>query len=103
MSMNIRTIGSNTEKKIFIAHCKPLTRYGLLSGEERNQKNRLLLLGDTGSGSLENINICIANFIKNNIQLPATQHLLASVNSNSMATCFDRLFGCRQTSTLHKR
>jgi len=76
---------------------------GCWSGEKWKHENRLSLLGDTGCGNLGNINNCVVNLIKNSIQLPATQHLLASVNSNNMAACFDRLFGCRQTSTLHNR
>jgi len=61
--MNIRTIGRNIEKKI-IACCKPLIRYGPLSGKvKRNQENRLSLLGDASCWSLGSINNCIVNFI----------------------------------------
>lgn len=63
MSMNIRTVGRNIERN-FISCCKPLTRYGPLSGKvKRNQENRLSLLGDADCGSLGNINNYIVNFI----------------------------------------
>jgi len=90
-------------KKMFVACCKPLTRYGPLSGEKRNQENRLSLLGDAGCGSLGNINNYIVNFIKNSRELPAVSTFICSINSNSMDTCFDRLFSHRQASKLHKK
>jgi len=62
--MNIRAVGRNIEK-IFITYCKPLTRYGPLSGEvKRNQENCLSLLGVADYGILGNIKNYIVNFIK---------------------------------------